>query len=195
MKKLLVDAGFSRFSIGIQDFDDEVSKTVNRRPSQESATAEQPQRCPHGGREDIMKVLAPDGPSASSVYIVQIFFQHRHSLVVISISTRRLVFADVNALYSVVLPPHIAQQEVGISSAVALCAALTNEVVGEQFRQDSLVPACRAWHWWTGSHRSIASRQPPCVRCRDCRRDCRARRCRTENRMRTGGSLSVRSCR
>ena len=31
----LVDAGFSRFSIGIQDFDDEVLKTVNRRPSQE----------------------------------------------------------------------------------------------------------------------------------------------------------------
>ena len=31
----LVDAGFSRFSIGIQDFDEEVLKTVNRRPSQE----------------------------------------------------------------------------------------------------------------------------------------------------------------
>ena len=31
----LVEAGFSRFSIGIQDFDEEVLKTVNRRPSQE----------------------------------------------------------------------------------------------------------------------------------------------------------------
>lgn len=33
--KGLVRAGFSRFSIGIQDFNDEVLKTVNRRPSQE----------------------------------------------------------------------------------------------------------------------------------------------------------------
>ncbi|MBR2290894.1 MAG: oxygen-independent coproporphyrinogen III oxidase, partial [Prevotella sp.] len=31
----LVEAGFSRFSIGVQDFDEEVLKTVNRRPSQE----------------------------------------------------------------------------------------------------------------------------------------------------------------
>ncbi len=31
----LLDAGFSRFSIGIQDFDEQVLKTVNRRPSQE----------------------------------------------------------------------------------------------------------------------------------------------------------------
>ena len=30
----LTDAGFSRFSIGIQDFDEQVLKTVNRRPSQ-----------------------------------------------------------------------------------------------------------------------------------------------------------------
>ena len=33
--KGLVDAGFSRFSIGIQDFNEQVLKTVNRRPSQE----------------------------------------------------------------------------------------------------------------------------------------------------------------
>ena len=33
--KGLVEAGFSRFSIGIQDFNDTVLKTVNRRPSQE----------------------------------------------------------------------------------------------------------------------------------------------------------------
>ncbi len=32
----LVAAGFSRFSIGIQDFDEKVLRTVNRRPSQES---------------------------------------------------------------------------------------------------------------------------------------------------------------
>lgn len=32
----LIAAGFSRFSIGIQDFDEKVLKTVNRRPSQES---------------------------------------------------------------------------------------------------------------------------------------------------------------
>ncbi|MBQ8989295.1 MAG: oxygen-independent coproporphyrinogen III oxidase [Prevotella sp.] len=31
----LVEAGFSRFSIGVQDFDERVLKTVNRRPSQE----------------------------------------------------------------------------------------------------------------------------------------------------------------
>ena len=31
----LVDAGFSRFSIGVQDFDEHVLKTVNRRPSKE----------------------------------------------------------------------------------------------------------------------------------------------------------------
>ena len=33
--KGLVEAGFSRFSIGVQDFDEKVLKTVNRRPSQE----------------------------------------------------------------------------------------------------------------------------------------------------------------
>ena len=33
--KGLVDAGFTRFSIGVQDFNEQVLKTVNRRPSQE----------------------------------------------------------------------------------------------------------------------------------------------------------------
>jgi oxygen-independent coproporphyrinogen-3 oxidase len=46
----LLDAGFSRFSIGIQDFNEQVLKTVNRRPSKESMT-------------DIFRVLRSGGAS------------------------------------------------------------------------------------------------------------------------------------
>ena len=46
--KGLTKAGFSRFSIGIQDFNDEVLRTVNRRPSQERL-------------EDIFSVLRDGG--------------------------------------------------------------------------------------------------------------------------------------
>ncbi len=44
----LITAGFSRFSIGIQDFDERVLKTVNRRPSQEKM-------------EDVFRILRTGG--------------------------------------------------------------------------------------------------------------------------------------
>ena len=52
----LVDAGFSRFSIGIQDFNEEVLHTVNRRPSLEPL-------------DDIFSVLRNGGANINIVFL------------------------------------------------------------------------------------------------------------------------------
>ena len=62
----LVEAGFSRFSIGVQDFDEKVLKTVNRRPSQERM-------------EDIFAVLRDGGAHINLDFLYGLPYQTAES--------------------------------------------------------------------------------------------------------------------
>ena len=64
--KGLVEAGFSRFSIGVQDFDEKVLKTVNRRPSKESM-------------EDIFAVLRDGGAHINLDFLYGLPYQTAES--------------------------------------------------------------------------------------------------------------------